>query len=74
MADEIVIGKLLRLHLDAVTVTDAEAFEEVAETENGGLRFGWVTLQFADFLKVGGPLTILYWILATFLIPRFFPF
>ena len=33
----------------------------------GGYRFG-------DFVRVGAPLTILYWIVGTMLIPRIFPF
>ncbi|HET6603189.1 MAG TPA: SLC13 family permease, partial [Xanthomonadaceae bacterium] len=33
----------------------------------GGYRFG-------DFVRIGAPLNVLFWILAVFLIPRFFPF
>lgn len=30
--------------------------------------------RFTDFMKIGIPLNLLFWALAVFFIPRFFPF
>jgi di/tricarboxylate transporter len=38
------------------------------------LIYGPGQYRFADFLRVGTPLNILMWLLATFFIPRFWPF
>ncbi len=37
-------------------------------------RFGPGGYRYVDFVRIGGPLTLVYWIVASLLIPRIFPF
>ena len=38
------------------------------------LIYGPGRYRFADYLRVGTPLNVIFWILATIFIPRFWPF